>query len=185
MKNLQNKLIIFFCLIFFVTLFRGTSAKANDHDFRRGLAVVTLKNSKITLELTQLISVTAKEVSFVNIDDFGQESFEIIFDRKKMHIKTQNNSHSLSSPMRKALRIPLTAEEFLAIMNYDKPEKFKQSEDIESVSWQKPGYKKMKILFSGFNSQVRESQPDVVRVEYKRNFLQIKWINSKLPSKRF
>ena len=149
----------------------------------KGLALIEIRNSQTILELTQIVSITDEKVVFVNLDDWGNESFQVIFNGKVMRLVADGTDMQIAhSPLKRALRLPLTQEEFLSIVRFVKPENFSASEDEQGIVWKKPKYKKLKILFQKFGTIAKTNLPSDIQIQYKKNSFHLKWFNTNTKS---
>lgn len=164
-----------------VLLLLATNAHALNH---KGLALVEIRNAKTVLELTQIVNITDLGVRFVNLDDWGNETFQVSFDGKKMQLVSPGvDAQITDSPLQRALQLPLTQEEFLAILRFEKPENFKACEAETVITWHKPKYKKLKILFEKFGTIAKTNLPLEFRIQYKKNLLHLKWLDTHQKTK--
>ncbi len=172
-------------LILFLSLCVWLSLTANSYALNhKGLAFVEIRNAKTVLELTQIVNITDTGVQFVNLDDWGNETFQVSFDGKKMRLVSPGTDVQIAnSPLQRALQLPLTQDEFLSILRFERPENFKACESEDGISWHKPKYKKLKILFEKFGTIAKTNLPLEFRIQYKKNLFHLKWLDTHQKTK--
>jgi len=165
-----------YILLSFLLLLWSDSACAFLH---KGLAHIQIRNSRTVLELTQFVTLSDSAASFVNLDDWGTESFSLVFSGGTLQFVSPNGEADFKSKsLKKLLSLPLTQDEFLAILRFEKPAGFSESIQDGVVSWKKPGYKKMQIVLQNFGTISSGKKPADIRIEYKKNLFQLQWLKS-------
>jgi len=146
-----------------------------------GLAIVNIQSKKVNLEFEQAILVDHDKAVFVALNDFGGETFRIIFQHKKMLIVTNEGvTETSGKKLKKILSLPLSQDEFLNIVRFKLDESFDVKNGDGKINWIHKKKKKMKILFEDFRKlSSNKLYPFHIRMEYKKNFLDFSWLKIK------
>lgn len=160
-----------FCLIFFVT----PESLANS---LKGLAVVHVHSKRINQEFTVGVFLAKDRVDFVAIDDFGGVPFTIGFDQDHLTIAVSDGVVETGAiRVKKLFSLPVKRDEFLAVLNYDKPDNFGRRHDDGAEVWQHPKNKKLGMVFADFRKfdVTQPEMPMKVRVTHKKYFFELAW----------
>lgn len=176
MYLIRNLNLLFVCLL---VLFCQPVSAATPPDSFKGLALIHLKSRRLSDQIyEQAVIVKGKEAQFVGLSNLGTVAFVLTFQNDEMILQSPAGGYvGKNKKLRKLLSLPLTKEEFLAVIRYEKPQDFhfKETSTRDKVSWIKPKRQKMKIEFSNFMED--KSYPKQIRIEYKHSFFDLKWQN--------
>lgn len=169
---------VWLCLLSF-------AAQAAPHDLK-GLAVVRIKSKHIPDLITeQAVMIRGAEASFVGLSDFGTIAFVVRFAGNTLTIDTPNGNHLETSgkKLKNLLSLPLSKDEFLAVIRFERPPGFRAVCENEVCTWTKPGEKALGITFSDFGPlKDFGDYPRRIVLTYKKSVFDLKWQNLSLQS---
>lgn len=116
-----------------------------------GLAVLNIKNRRIQLEAEQVVQVRGDSARFVGLDDFGGELYQLMFNKNGMVLVSTSGDFASkkSSALKKVTSLPLTQQEFLQIMRFQRPPHFEETVVNHNIVWTHPQKKHLKVQFEG------------------------------------
>lgn len=168
----MKPIIFFLSLIFF--FYHATSLAAS----LKGLALVHLHSKKINKEFNVGLFLSRDRVDFFAIDDFGGVPFTIAFDGDRLTIASPEGAMETGAGgVKKLLSLPVKRDEFLAVLNYDKPRDFNRRHEADGEFWQDPKNKKLSIVFADFR-KFDVTQPELpmkIRIAHKKYFFELTW----------
>ena len=160
-------------LLFFLVLFSASECFAFDIS---GLALINLKNKKMSFSIDQAVILDDEGALFVGIDDFGGELFKLDFKKTRVEILSAGKIYySKKNTLKRIISLPLTREEFLSLFYFKAPDTFKVVEN----TWVHTKYKGLKIIFKDFIDIKGKSIPKGFEITYKRNLFEFQWVSLK------
>lgn len=144
----------------------------------RGLAVVKIKSRHVNSEWEQAIVIKGNRATLVGLDDFGGETFRIYFTKRGMTLSAMGHIvKAKPNKLKKILSLPITQDEFLNIMKYQRPEGFLVINENNETVWQKKNKKKLRVRFGDFKkNKLGKDYPQKILITYKKNYLDVEWI---------
>lgn len=163
----------------------SVAAQAFELDLK-GLAIVRIKSKHIPDLMTeQVVLIRGEKANFVGLNDFGAVAFVVHFSGNRLTIDTLGGSRLETSgkKLKNILSLPLSQNEFLGIIRYDKPRDFREDCEKGVCSWMKRGKKTLGIAFSDFQPlKGFGDYPRRIILTYKKSIFDLKWQNVTLQS---
>lgn len=179
--------VVFFCLLALIVTSSVYAQEGYDLSLK-GLALVTLKSRRLNLEVEQAIVVKNQMAAFVGLDDFGGESFRLIFTPAGMTIVAGGQAMQTSGKkLKKIISLPLSQKEFLDIVAYQMQGGFTVKKENEKTYWTRDK-KKVVVEFSQFKKMGKRGRfPWRVFIRHKKNSLKLDWMNLKIewPKRKY
>lgn len=145
----------------------------------KGLATVRLVSRNMNVELEQATIIEGDKAFFQGLNDLGGEVFEAVFEPGAVYFSVGGATLGSTRPsLKKVLSLPLTRDEFLAILKHERPESFEDSCDCgHEAVWQHKKYPKLLVNFDQMApiNQLKEF-PRHVHIEYKKNVFDLQWL---------
>lgn len=158
----------FFLLALF--FFHGAYAA----DSLKGIGLVKIASKHVRMELHQAIQISANQVFFAGLDDFGEVAFRVDFMAQATMITDRK--------LKQILSLPLTRDEFLGLIQHRKPGSFSDiSSEVQpgktgTEVWQHQRRKKLRVAFSDFSVlATQELYPKQMSISYKKNHFDLQW----------
>lgn len=145
-----------------------------------GVASVEIKSKHFHVQTDQVIVIDRNQARFVGMDDFGGVSFEILFQKNELvFFSSEQIFQTKGEKLKKILSLPLSQDEFLKIIKHELPIGFVSVLNPTGEIWSDPRNskkKKLRIHFSEFMNRRGQRYPQRIRMECKKNFINLKWI---------
>lgn len=165
--------------VLFVFLLISFGVHADPVCSRKSLAIVKIQNKRIHLELENAIVIDADHAAFVGLDDFGGEVFRAQFEGEILSFLADGQIlKTKPGRLKKIISLPLAQAEFLSILCYQIPSGFVETREGESVIWQNPKLKKLRITFSDFSKKQSAGQnlPQQIMIQNNKALFELKWL---------
>lgn len=150
-----------------------------------GLAVLNLKSRRIQLEAEQVVQVRGDTARFVGLDDFGGELYQLVFDKNGMALVSSSGGFASkkSSALKKVTSLPLSQQEFLQILRFQRPQNFEEAIVNHNTIWTHPQKKHLKVQFEGkiefTTGKVACLLPKNIDIIDKKNHFKLDWSSLK------
>ena len=177
-------------LLFFYLLLLPPSALAADVlaglDLH-GLAIMRIHSRHIKpIALEEAVTILEHDARFVGLTDFGTVSSQIVFSENHMVLMKADGVTPDSRGLRlhSILNLPLSEDEFLAIIAYRRPDGFTvTAASSNRETWKKNKNKKLTVTFFDFAKTASVARfPRRIAIKYGKNDFELKWQNVTLHS---
>jgi hypothetical protein len=133
----------------------------------------------MNIELEQATVIEGSQAYFQGINDMGGEVFEATFRPEAVYFSVSGAVYANTKlSLQPILSLPLTRDEFLAILKHERPESFEDPCDCgHEAVWRHKKYPKLMVSFDQMApvDHVKEF-PRHVRIEYKKNVFDLQWL---------
>jgi hypothetical protein len=136
--------------------------------------------------MEQAILIQGEEAHFMGLNDFGAVAFVVRFSGNRLTIDMPSGNHLETSgkKLKNILSLPLSQNEFLGVIRYERPRDFREVCEKGTCSWMKQGKKALSIVFSDFKSlKDFGNYPYRITLTYKKSIFDLKWQNVTLQSR--
>ena len=146
----------------------------------KGLALVHIKSRRVKDQsFQQAVVIRDGDARFIGLDDFGGIAFELTFEGWQMRLDLPGTSVKASSKkLKKLLSLPVSKQDFLAILTHNKPDAWILRRENDAEVWQYLRHKKLQVTFSDFMlGPVETNYPKHIVISYKDHLFELKWLN--------